>query len=177
MEDNIREVLYEKTAEKLTIEDRNYLNDIIYRNYQVKAAKGLALGSILAVVLTVFGIQIASNVYSPTLTYISYGVGLGFAGAMGLPTYFSASSLKKLGLTSKDWRELQKSNRIAKLKEIVEDYDQQYYKEVNEKIDGVVENTNKKTYKVKARLKETKLVNKLAGDRDHSKSGVEESAD
>ncbi|MFQ6752701.1 MAG: hypothetical protein ACLRFL_04000, partial [Clostridia bacterium] len=123
MTNETRELLYNKTADQITQRERDYLDSIIIKNNITFHAKGIFFSSLFAVLSGNILITAIAKTFllfeSLFTTFLGLAFGLVFGGAL----YLSAPSLKRLGLTRKEWKELKKSKRIKKINEIVNEFD------------------------------------------------------
>ncbi len=118
-----RELLYNKTADQITQTERNYLNRIAVKDNLTFQAKGIGLSAISAGILANILLPIITGGFQAFLLALTSVTVVLFTVAMSGALFLSAPSLKMLGLTRKEWKELKKTKRIKKISEIVNEFD------------------------------------------------------
>lgn len=124
MTQETRDILYNKQAHELNIDEVEYINLLLKKkwarsNFLFSAVFGTLAGFLLPLILSPLLI-VDLNSILPIITIMG-GVTGGLLGGM---VYSMAPSLKFLGLTRKEWKELKKSGRLKELKQIVKLYEQ-----------------------------------------------------
>lgn len=179
MTNETRELLYNKTADQITQRERDYLNDIDIKDYKNFMVKGTGY--------SILGACLLANIFLPILTgtfqllplLFSTIVGGLFGFMLCGALYLSAPSLKMLGLTRKEWKELKKTKRIKKINEIVNEFDFNRRLEMhktNERLDEIISKHTYTPINAEANIDNTeqiqedklssiiKLTNKLSND-------------
>ncbi len=147
MTNETRELLYNKTADQITQRERDYLNDIDIKDYKNFLTKGTGFSIIGAWIFSSIFILVATGTFQLLPLLFSSIIGGLFAFMLCGALYLSAPSLKRLGLTRKEWKELKKSKRIKKINEIVNEFDYNRRLEMhktNERLDEII---SKHTYR------------------------------
>lgn len=118
----IRDTIYNKKAKELNKDEVDFINQLINKkltgmNFWYVSIFGTLAGLLIPSLLSsslLVGLQ--------DVLPVTMGVG-GFLGfSLGTMFYMTAPTLKNLGLTRKDWKELKKSGRLKELKQIVKEY-------------------------------------------------------
>ncbi|MBR2969864.1 MAG: hypothetical protein IKC49_02290 [Clostridia bacterium] len=147
MTNETRELLYNKTAGEITTKERDYLDKIVIRNNITFQGKGIFLSALSAIILGNIGIAIVAKTFLLLSSLFATCIGLAFGLVMGGALYLSAPSLKRLGLTRKEWKELKKSKRIKKINEIVNEFNYNRRLEMHKTNDRLDEIVSKHTYR------------------------------
>lgn len=122
MTQETRDIIYNKKAEELNKEEIGYINQLSYKktagfNFKLIAIFGPIVGFALPAILA-WPVTAEWSMFLPFMTGIGGFLGL----SLGTMFYMTAPTLKSLGLTIKDWKELKKSGRLKELKQIVKEY-------------------------------------------------------
>lgn len=117
MTHEIKEILYNKTAQELTIEDKIYLNKVLNAKQVLKnrALYGCGVTLLLTTIFTVPFLFVKGVV--PAIFAALFG---GVSFITGCSATFSGQKdvYKELGLTRKEFKELIKSGRLGELREL-----------------------------------------------------------
>lgn len=119
-----RDVLYNKQAHELNKKDANYIDKLMLKkdnNFFIKETfivppLAFILVPILMSLIGFFSLNLV------TLTIMGV-VGTLMGGILGGALSLKNISLKSLGLTRKEWKELKKSGRLKELEQILKEYD------------------------------------------------------
>lgn len=116
MTQETRDILYNKTAEELNINDVNYCYKIIEkRNVSWLIKFFLISGPLLSLVAPFATLGYNMAIINLGLLLTSCGAGLGFGVMVALILQFRNCSLKSLGLTKAEWKELKQSGQIKEI--------------------------------------------------------------
>ena len=125
MTQETRDVLYNKQAHELNKNDIKLINTLINKNDSAITAKVLSVfGSFAGLTASLFLEFLFQGPINLVSAISCTGIGLLVGGVYGSFPCFVLPSLKFLGLTREDWKELKKSGRIKELKQIVKLYEQ-----------------------------------------------------
>ena len=117
MEKYTHTLLYKKTKNELSLEDIKYLNAICVKNKSIYMTK---LSLLLTPAIFIFCPLILSlfGMFPANLTSfaIMASAGVIIGGSLSISFKAVDVSLKNLGLTKKEWKELKKSGRIKELR-------------------------------------------------------------
>ena len=123
MTQETRDIIYNKKAEELNKDEVAFLNQLISKkwagvNFWCISVFGILAGMLIPSIFS-SSLIVALQDVLPVMTVIGGFLGL----SMGTMFYMQAPTLKSLGLTCKDWKELKKSGRLKELKKVVKSYD------------------------------------------------------
>ena len=120
MTTEIKDILYNKTAEELTIDDKIYLNKVIRLKENLKKKKMVSLLPILFAA----GFMLPFFIFFEDIIAMIFGACFGVtsivAGFNGIASAMK-ESFKEIDLSRKDFKALVKSGRLEKLKEMIKD--------------------------------------------------------
>lgn len=124
MTQETRDIIYNKKAEELNKDEVGYINILLNKkwaktNFWFLSIFGTLAGFLLPLILSPLLI-VELNVIAPFITGMGAFIGITLGGMF----YSTTPSLKGLGLTRKDWKELKKSKRLKELKQVVKEYNQ-----------------------------------------------------
>ena len=125
MTQETRDILYNKQAQELNKNDAKYIDKLISKNVNDCIIKRTIILAPVLFFIVPFIFGVLDLIFINPILLSVYGatgaiVGGLLAGAMNTSNY----SLKSLGLTREDWKELKKSGRLKELKQIVKEYNQ-----------------------------------------------------
>ncbi|MBO5910457.1 MAG: hypothetical protein J6Q15_03000 [Clostridia bacterium] len=121
MTTEIKDILYNKTAEELTIDDKIYLNKII--KFKENFKNGLMITTLIPILLAA-GFMVPFFIFfgdiSAMLFIACFEIATIAAGISGVVSSIK-ESYKDIDLSRKDFKALVKSGRLEKLKEMIKD--------------------------------------------------------
>lgn len=150
MTQEIRDVIYNKTAEQLNKDDVNYIYSLLKKksagfNFWFAAIVSPLMGVLVPLALYLpLSLNTVATYFEvlPVTTILGTSTGL----LLGGMVHSMAPSLKSLGLTRKEWKELKKSGRSKELDKLVKMYeksDKSYIDNLNERKDEINEELKK----------------------------------
>lgn len=122
-----RDIIYNKTANELSKEEAEYIQELINKKYKKMACINFwscaLVGPIAGCLIPLLVLANPITEYftiAPITTIVGMFSGL-LLGGIGY-SWSSPITLKSLGLTRNDWKELKKSGRLKELKNLIEEY-------------------------------------------------------
>ena len=124
MTQETRDIIYNKKAE-LNKKDIDYINKLIIKddnNFLIKETFIVTPLAFFSLPL-IFGL-LGLIILNPAILCVMLVTGFVVGGLLASAMSVRNKSLRELGLTRKDWKELKKSGRLKELKQVVKEYNQ-----------------------------------------------------